>query len=339
MENPFNMGNKPPVFIVGSPRSGTSLLRNMLNRHPSLAICGETHFNHYVYKRRRAFGDLSNLENRQRLVSEYLSIQRIRRLGIDVPRLQEKLVREATSYPALFAGVAGSYAASAGKERWGEKTPQHARISELLCEWFPGAAILHILRDPRDAVASLQRMPWAAKSVISNARNWLACNLAALESSHRREYLLVRYETLVAQPEKELARICAHLGEDYVPAMLAPDHAAIVPAPWTRLAQGPVTLARVGAWQQELTGRDAALIEWVVGPHLQAFGYPRVAGAPSIPSVLRGLAFAGFDSIRRRLPQIPGIWYHVMQPTKLAKEEFWAQGHLREQDAKSLSAH
>jgi len=332
------MGSKPPVFIVGSPRSGTSLLRNMLNRHPSLAICGETHFDHYVYKRRRAFGDLSNLENRQRLVNEYLSVQRIRRLGLDVPSLREKLVREATSYPALFAGVAGSYAASVGKERWGEKTPQHARIAELLCEWFPGAAILHIVRDPRDAVASLQRMPWAPNSVIRNARNWLACNVAARKSSHRREYLLVRYETLVAQPERELARICGHLDEDYVPAMLAADHSGLAPAPWTRRAHEPVTVARVGTWQEELTARDAALIEWVVGPHLQSFGYPRVAGAPSIRSVLRGLAFGGFDSIRRRLPQLPGVWYHLMQPTKLVKEEFWLQGHRREQDAKFFVA-
>jgi Sulfotransferase family len=332
------MGSKPPVFIVGSPRSGTSLLRNVLNRHPSFAICGETQFNHYVYKRRRAFGDLSNLENRQRLVDEYLSVRRIRRLDIDLPSLKEKLVCEATSYRALFAGLLRSYAESAGKERWGEKTPQHALISELLCEWFPGAAILHILRDPRDAVASLQRMPWAPNSVISNARTWLACNLAARKSSHRPEYLLVRYETLVAQPERELARICAHLGEDYAPGMLAPDHSALVPAPWERLSRGPVTVKRVGTWQEELTARDAALIEWVVGPHLQSFGYPRVAGAPSMLAVARGLAFAAFDSIRRRLPQIPGVWYHLMQPTKLAKEEFWVHGYLWDRDAKSLGA-
>jgi hypothetical protein len=63
---------------------------------------------------------------------------------MDLERLQEKLVREATSYPALFAGMASFYAESTGKKRWGEKTPQHAFISELLCEWFPGAAILHI---------------------------------------------------------------------------------------------------------------------------------------------------------------------------------------------------
>lgn len=332
------MGSKAPVFIVGSPRSGTTLLRNILNRHPSLAICGETQFNHYVYKRRRAFGDLSNLKNRQRLVDEYLSIRRIVRLGLDLPHLKEKLVRDASTYPALFAGVASYYAESAGKQRWGEKTPQHALISELLCEWFPGAAILHLLRDPRDAVASLQRMPWAPNSVISNARTWLACNLAARKSSHRPEYLLVRYETLVAQPERELARICAHLDEDYVPAMLAPDDSAGLPAPGTRLASRPVTVKRVGTWQEELTTQDAALIEWVVGSHMQSFDYPRVAQAPSMLAVARGLAFAGFDVIRRRLRQVPGVWYHFMQPTKLAKEEFWVQAHLRDQNAKSLSA-
>ena len=332
------MASKPPVFIVGSPRSGTSLLRNMLNRHPSLAICGETQFNHYVYKRRRAFGDLGNLRNRQRLIDEYLSIRRIQRLGIDIPRLKEKLVSEATSYPAAFACLVRSYAESTGKERWGEKTPQHALISELLCEWFPGAAILHILRDPRDTVASLQHMPWASNSVITNARTWLACNLAARNSSHRPEYLLVRYETLVAQPEMELARICAHLGEAYAPAMLAADQAEVAASPWARLSREPVTVKRVGAWQEELTARDAALIDWIVGPHLRSFGYLRVANAPSITSMARGLAFLGFESISRRLPQIPGVWYHLMQPTKLAKEEFWVQGHLWDRGAKSLGA-
>ena len=126
------MGSKPPVFIVGSPRSGTSLLRNMLNRHPSLAICAETHFNHYVYKRRRAFGDLSDLKNRQRLVDEYLSVRRIRRLGLDLAGLREKLVREGTSYPALFAGVA-SLCRIGGKAALGREDAAALRLSPSFC--------------------------------------------------------------------------------------------------------------------------------------------------------------------------------------------------------------
>jgi hypothetical protein len=330
------MEGKPPVFIVGSPRSGTTLLRNILNRHPSLAICGETQFNHYVYKRRRAFGDLENLKNRRRLVDEYLLVRRVQRLGMDLSGLKEKLLAEATSYPAMFACLLRYYAESAGKPRWGEKTPQHALISELLCEWYPGAAILHVLRDPRDAVASLQRMPWAANSVVTNAQTWLACNLAARRSAHRPGYLLVRYETLVAQPERELGRICAHLGEDYVPDMLVPGHPAPGYVPWGRLSRGPVTMERLGKWREELTARDVALIEWTVGPHMQSFGYARAASAPSILAVARGRAFAAIDTIHRRLKHIPGVWYYLMQPTKISKEEFWVHRHRWDQDAKSL---
>jgi len=88
---------KPPIFIVGAPRSGTRLLRTILERHPAIAIRGETHFNHYVYTRRRAFGDLGNFENRRRLVDEYLSIQRIKRFGLDIAEVKDQLLREGTS--------------------------------------------------------------------------------------------------------------------------------------------------------------------------------------------------------------------------------------------------
>src|SRR6202034_1924131 len=88
-----------PVFIVGSPRSGTTVLRNLLNRHPSIAVCRETDYYHYVYRRRRAVGDLGNLKNRQRLVKEYLSTQPIRTMKIDLQALEEVFMDEADSYP------------------------------------------------------------------------------------------------------------------------------------------------------------------------------------------------------------------------------------------------
>jgi len=94
------MVGKQPVFIIGSPRSGTTFLRNVLNRHPSLAICDETRFFADIYRRRYLFGSLENTKNRQRLVEEYLSIARVRRFGVDLRELKEKLLRQATSYPA-----------------------------------------------------------------------------------------------------------------------------------------------------------------------------------------------------------------------------------------------
>jgi hypothetical protein len=162
---------------------------------------------------------------------------------------------------------------------------------------------------------------------VANARTWLACNLAAWRSRHRPGYLLVRYETLVNQPELELMRICAHLDEDYDPSMLRPDSHAVT-RPRSRLAYLAVTAERLDKWREELTGEQAALVEWVVGRHMDTFEYQRAAGRPSRLEIARGLGWAAFDALRRRVVQFPGAWYYVMQPTRLTKEEF--SKHRRE---------
>jgi hypothetical protein len=315
-----------PIFIVGAARSGTTLMRNLLNRHPSIAICNETHFHHYVYKRRGAFGDLANPRNRERVIREYLALWRLWFVG-DRGALSEKLMREATTYQELFSGIARHDAELYGKERWGEKTPQHALFSQTLCDWYPGATLIHMIRDPRDVVASMQRMPFAADSVVQNAWKWREWNLAAQRCSDRPQYLEVRYETLVARPEQELRRICERLGEKFVPSMLDPRERPEAPTfiPWMKRAEQSVTTERLGKWQEELTPKEVAQIEWTVGRHLETFGYQRTVHSPSALTIGQGLGFALFDNARRRIPQLPGIWYYLFRPTKLAKEEYWTR--------------
>src|SRR6185369_14954631 len=108
-----------------------------LNRHPAVAFCGETRFYRYIYRRRRAFGDLRDTRNRRRLIEEYLSTHLIERLRLDLAGLNVKLQREATGYRELFTSLLEYYAGSQGKLRYGEKTPQHAFFTETLCEWYP----------------------------------------------------------------------------------------------------------------------------------------------------------------------------------------------------------
>ena len=313
------MADKPAVFIVGSPRSGTTFLRHVLDRHPSLSICGETRFFAEVYKRRWLFGDLANPAKRGRLVDQYLSTARIRRIGMDLDGLKEKLLREATSYRALFTGILEYYAESQGKKRLGEKTPHHAFHAETLCQWYPGAAIIHLVRDPRDVVASLQRMPWAPDSVVSNACMWLLFDRAARRLESYAGYVRVRYETLVTQPEQELTRICAHVGEDYAPEMLRAD----VSAGSRRVAAGPLTRKRVNQWQEQLTAEEVSLIECVAGRDMQMYGYVRSGGSISFATITRGLAIAALDSVRRQAARIPYFWHSLTQPTKLSDREYW----------------
>jgi hypothetical protein len=317
-----SVNREAPIFIVGASRSGTSLLRNILNRHPRIAICAETHFHSYAYQRRRAFGDLGDPKNRRRLVEEYLALKRLR-FVTDPAGLTETLMREGTSYEALFTSLVKYHAG--GKPRWGEKTPQHALFAETLCEWYPKGTILHIIRDPRDVVASLQRMSWAADSVVQNARRWLKHNLAARRCSLLPQYLQVRYETLVTRPEQEIARICERLGEEYSPSLLDPRGQVVFPPPvrWTQSAQQPITTERLGSWREDLTAEQVSQIEWALGRHMETFGYQRSMDPPSGLTIARGLGFAMFDSARTRLAQLPGIWYHLARPTKLVMEEAW----------------
>jgi hypothetical protein len=321
------MADKPPVFIIGSPRSGTTLLRNILSRHPALAICGETRFFADVYKRRRVFGDLAEPNNRHRLVDEYLSTARVRRLGVDIPGLREKLLRESSSYPGLFTSIMQYYAESQGKTRYGEKTPHHAFHAETLCAWYPGAAIIHLVRDPRDVVASLERMPWAPNSIVSNSWMWLLFNRAARRSQRQPGYLLVHYENLVARPEEELARICAHIGEENIPAAMLAAEPVAGPYSWPRHASGPVMKERLNRWREQLTTQDVAIVEWIAGDSMKMYGYERATGSVAVATIGKGLALALWDSARRQLEQFPYTWYSLAQPTKLGTQEYWKYRH------------
>ncbi|HUA19620.1 MAG TPA: sulfotransferase [Bryobacteraceae bacterium] len=311
--------NQPPIFIVGAPRSGTSLLRQMLNRHPALAICYETHFLRLVYgtRQRRAFGDLSDPQNRRRLVNQYVSLPYTRDLGVDCQRLADKLMQEGASYPAIFGCVLDFYAESQGKRRCGEKTPGHSLYVETLCEWFPGAIVLHIIRDPRDVVASLMRMPFGSPSAMVNARTWRRYALAARRSSHRPEYLEVRYETLVREPEQELTRICRFLGEEFSPCMLTAERETLGHHGY----RSPVTTERLGVWRGKLSRREVAQVEWMAGSELEAFGYAREVPAASAATILAGAGFAALTVAKRAAPKLPALWQRLFAPGEIAQYE------------------
>lgn len=311
-----------PIFIVGAPRSGTSLLRNLLNRHPAIGLCDESYYFYYVYARRRAFGDLVEAAARRRLVDRYLATRRVRRLGIPLDDLASLLMREGTTYAGFFTALLRFYATCHGKRRYGEKTPQHAFFIPTLREWYPRCRIIHLIRDPRDVVGSLLRVPWGRRNVLVNARLWRDCVLAAERWRDGGNLLAVRYEQLVADPESELQRLCAFVGEAYCPRMLEPGDAGSPETWWFRRALEPVTTARRGTWRGQLSPRDVALIEWIAGPVMQQLGYDPEAPSVGMAARLRASAGAVMDEAHEKLRQIPRIWCHWAHPTRLADEEW-----------------
>lgn len=312
-----------PVFIVGAPRSGTTLLRAMLNRHPRIGLCDETYFFYYVHLRARAFGDLADPSRRERLIASYLATQRMQRLQLDLPALAARLREEGRSYPAFFAAILRFWAEAHGKSRVGEKTPHHAWNTETLFEWYPGARVIHLLRDPRDVTASLFNVPWGRRSAVTNGRLWVSLTRAAERSRHRPGYLRLRYEDLIEDPEGRLTDVCRFLGETFDPAMLRADPAAGTDKPWFERAQKALTRDRVDKWRSQLTPDQIRLVESEAGALMAEFGYERSLPAAGAGLRLRGALHGMVEDLADRIKRAPRMWYFWVRPTHLAAEERW----------------
>jgi LPS sulfotransferase NodH len=270
-----------PFFVVGSERSGTTMLRLMLNRHSRLCVPPESHFVTRLVDR---FGTPpAPATFREALAAE----PRFRewQLPLDAVRLP---ATERPTWAALFDAVFGAYAAAEGKVRWGDKTPVYVTRVETLREIFgPQARFVHIVRDGRDVAASLKGVAWNVRSVAENARTWRHDVETARAFGRRapEAYHEVVYERLVADPEHELRAVCAHLGEPFEPAMLQffDDADAAIPAhrrQWHRNATRPVNDSAIGRWREDLTPAEIAQFEWIAGSLLADLGYPASGVSP-----------------------------------------------------------
>ena len=298
------------------------MLRAILNKHPNIAICDETYFFYYVHSRRRAFGDLASADNRRRLVRAYLDTWRVRRLGVDRDVLERRLMDGGTSYPALFAALMSAYAESRSKLRSGEKTPEHAEHVETLFDWFPDATVVHVVRDPRDVVASLRAMPWGRKSPAANARLWVKLVSSADRSGGRHGFIRLHYEELVSDPEASVRSLCRAIDEPFHPELLSSPSQETPDRPWFRRAyRQPINRDRIGIWQRHLSDVQAGIVEWIAGPRMRSYGYEPVMSPPTVLEKSAATAYRVGESVRLRLQRLPASWYHWARPTNLAAEE------------------
>jgi hypothetical protein len=215
--------NNAPFFVLGAARSGTTLLRLMLNRHPRLAIPPESHFLLGVLAEIPAGRELAPREVR-RAAELIAGHPRFRTWHVSADALGAELARLGpTRLAGLVDGVYRLEIARSGKPRWGDKTPAYSPIWERIAALFPEALFLHLIRDGRDVSSSLARVGWHGSSEYERALYW-ASRVALAQDCLRRlgpaRCRLVRYEDLVRQPRSTLDGICRFLGEGFDPAML-----------------------------------------------------------------------------------------------------------------------
>jgi hypothetical protein len=288
-----------PVFVGGCPRSGTTLLRMMLNSHPDLAIPHETRILIDGYRRRAEWGDLDDAENRRRVARWVVErkVSRYRRLTEDANELVECMVAAQPTIGSVLSAGFRLYAERHGKSRWGEKRPSVVLNLDAVFAMFPDGQYVNVVRDPRAVVASIRKVGrqrgWGARGIPGATDTWERSARAADRWRRRLrpdQFLDVQYEHLVADPGAVLGRIVEFLGLDAagLDAMLRYHATADIHSRTLHsLVSKPVTTERLRAWEQALRPKEIALVESVLGEWMGRYGYEPAAAGVKVPAKLR----------------------------------------------------
>jgi Sulfotransferase family len=300
----------PFVFIVGCPRSGTTLLGRMVDAHPDIAVVNEGRFAPDWFERRRGLTAEGHVT--PELIDRLLDHPPFKSVSVTREQLTRLLDHDGRVHYADFvAGVFDLHGRAHGKRLVGDKTPHYVRSLRTLHALWPAARIVHLIRDGRDVSQSVLAWRKVAERGGSVARfsafredrvatvacwwEWLVRlgreDGAALGSAVYHE---IRYETLVAEPAAECERLCDFLGVPYDDGMLAfhegrerDDPALDAKKAWRRVTPG------LRDWRSEMAAADVERFEAVAGGLLEELGYER--GAPDPPAELGSLA----DRVRR----------------------------------------
>lgn len=286
-----------PTVVLGVSRSGTTLLKAMLDAHSQLAIPSESYFLPQLWDRH------GERPERDAFVEDLGRLERLREWGVDPEQVRARLPARPTFAQAVRS-IFQLYAESRRKPRFGEKTPLYMQHLDVLDRAFPDARYVHIVRDGRDAAVSLLAMTRKPRFNLSRPRGigdfavaWQREVRAAQAFGRTHPYHELRYEDLVEQPESRLREVCAFLELEYEPAMLE-YHRREDPSLYAdhpRLAEPPVRDTR--SWRKEMEPADAALFEAIAGDLLVELGYKRAHPRPG----RRGRALAERAAYSTRL--------------------------------------
>jgi hypothetical protein len=234
------------VFVVGAPRSGTTLVANIISNHRGIcSLRSETG----LFSWRESFLLFEGKAGRNSY--EY-----------------NKLRKECPNVVQLFDEIAADTMMKSGCARFLEKTPQHVFHIGFILEHFPKSTIVNVVRNPKDAFVSSR----ANKAVVQNtpasfAKYWRRCIEARRRYSDREEIVDVHYECLVRNPTIETKRIMAALGESFEPEQISPAMMRDDPRAGSqqfRHLGGAITTASVGRWKAELSENEVQIIDGLV---------------------------------------------------------------------------
>lgn len=274
-----------PIFIIGTERSGSNLLRLMLNAHSAVAVPHPPHILNYFSPLLKYYGDLAEPRRMKRLIKDVLALLDTHIYPWEI-RIDPGIFQ--TDPPpvdlfGIFSRIYDEYLRGTGKRRWGNKSTFMIHHAGTVLDAYPNAKFLWLVRDPRAVAASSKKSVFSPFHPYYTARLWRTQQiegLKLLDSLSEKNIILVRYEDLVTDPESSLAGICAFIDEEYEPGMLefhrtgSARKSAGLSASWVNSAS-PVQTGRLSAYRKDLTRRQGRVVELVAAGLMDRFEYER----------------------------------------------------------------
>ncbi len=290
-------------FIVGCPRSGTTMVQQALNRHSGIVIPPETKFffSFLGHSRRVQLRHLKRINND---------------LRINLPEPDHR-IESAPEARAFYEAMAGQYIDRLGKKNvvyFGEKTPEHTGHLPRIRQLFPDAKIIVLYRDGRDVALSLTKMPWMCPDLYVNFVVWLYYYhvVRKIKLKGHPNFYFARYESIVADPAKELGRLLEFLELPYE-SKVADGWGNREGVPereyaWKEQALHKITVDRVGVFRRELSTQQIAILERLGRRALVALDYDLMTDGKTAlsPAFLLNLSYR-FARFAYRLP-----WHAVV---------------------------
>ena len=265
-----------PFFIIGSARSGTTLLRLIMNAHPLVAVPPESRFITELWRGQREV-DVS------RFLDALGAHKRFQTWDLPIDAVAGEIQGGPTiGYPDAIRAAFDAYAHVNGKSQWGDKTPRYVENLELIADLFPDARFIHLVRDGRNVTLSYANVPFGPKTVGRAAALWKRRVVAGREKGAAlggKRYLEISYEDLVEDAAGETKDICEFLELEFDPGMLDyTERARGSVLPRASMYNPNVTeppRPNVRSWEESMPPHHIEIFEAVAGDALSLLGYER----------------------------------------------------------------
>ncbi len=289
--------SKAPVFVLGSVRSGTTLLYHMLLSSGGFAVYRtESHAINLLEPR---FGDLGKLENRRRLMKAWLDSKLFQVSGLDASSIEKKVLEGCSNGGNFLRTVMEEIARKQGMERWADCTPEHLAYIDRIKETIPDALIVHIIRDGRDVSLSLEKQKWIKplpwdrhRPLFAGAAywDWIVRKGRHDGSRYSEDYYEIHFEELIGNPHATLKQLGQFVEHDLDYDRILKQGIGSVNEPNTSFATGSgAGFNPVGRWRDSFSEQELAELEGMIGETLKAFNYELAAQHGTASGNLRKL--------------------------------------------------